>query len=95
MTPISFVHDGTLYEGFRPYQGEVDTVNIRKLHGPRRYALVIVIASSPGPIAVGNQNSPHTVWTVIDTNIHIEQFNAFLRTHYPTVQYIRYLRSRT
>ena len=75
------------YEGFRPYEGESDIVNIRKLFGPKRYALCVAICSE--------NKTNHHIFVVIDTNHHITIFQNFLAEHMPNVKYTRYLRSRT
>lgn len=87
-SPLVYKHtDGITYEGFRPYEGEDDVVNMRRLNGPHRYALVTAICS------INKQT--HTVWTVIDTQPHITAFQKFISEKIPQVKFIRYLRSRT
>jgi hypothetical protein len=84
---LSFTHDGVTFEGFRPYQGESDRVNIGKLHGPARYALVIAICSEDA--------NNHHIWVVIDSKHFTDAFTRFTIEHLPKVKFTRYLRSRT
>lgn len=84
---VIYTYQGVTHEGFRPYEGESDFVNIRQLNSRKRYALVIAICSA--------SKTEHTVWTVIDTEHHLRAFLNFMNEHHPKVNYIRYLRSRT
>ena len=95
---LTYNFDGIEWEGFRPYRGEEDAVNLRNVHGPNRLPLVTAICTSTSPQEISGpypQNSYHTVWTVIDSKVFTDAFIQFLMQYYPQVTYTRWLRSRT
>ena len=85
-SPVSFTYNGTLFEGFRPYEGETDVVNISKLSRPH-YALITALCSV--------NKTDHSIWTVVDTKHFTTSFDLFITNYFPSITFIRYLRSRT
>jgi hypothetical protein len=87
MKKLETIHNGTLYEGFRLYEGEADRKHPRDFMAQRRYGVTIAICSEV--------TKTHSVWVVMDNEHTIRNFTNFLSLVFPKVTYTRYLRSRT